>query len=567
MDFQSFAENLRNSAQEDAANLLLDFSKDDPETLLEYAERLTDDQHSDLLKMLQGSAYHALSATAWNADEKDKALDFIEKALVSCMGIDPPAVHEKLDSWALALGAMRPGRPQEILKRTKLKYLGNRIYPFNDNFSLSEEGLAPFANIWLSPSKIVKSAVIFSKILGQGSGRQLCFLLYDMENPWNEIGGGMAQWKTDYLDIVTITLDGTVSFESQKSSAMQKEQKIISSAKKEIEYKEQQELFFAKAEVERREQIRIRDEEHREQLLKEKERRTQIRREREKFWQDWFSRNKKIITISGFSIILIASIATFLWFRNLKIKEEQIRLARETAENLAQKFVKENIITCNGFSYIKINNIFAKLNQDIQVAIHEADENFNFASFEVWSSGDDFQYEGDKGWVKNDLLLFGMIQKYGQWIQKDIKKISCSDIREITVSKNPPLPNTLPSSPSNQNLNDSVHQNLANTAIAHTSENSYKSLSENKNPWIFVDSDKRYLTDNEIKNLSTDDLWKARNEIYAKKGYIFNTDRGRQYAQSLDSFYYGIETDVKKIYRQLNTYEKYNVKLIQKYEK
>lgn len=277
MDFQSFAENLRNSAQEDAVNLLLDFSGNDPETLLEYAERLTDDQHSDLLKMLQGFAYHALSATAWNAGETDKALDFLEKALVSCIvGIDRPAVHEKLDSWALALGAMRPGRPQEILKRTKLKYLGNRIYPFNDNFSLSEEGLAPFANIWLSPSKIVKSAVIFSKILGQGSGRQLRFLLYDMENPWNEIGGGMAQFKTDYLDIATITLDGTVSFESQKSSAMQKEQKIISSAKKEIEYKEQQEVSFAKAEVERREQIRIRDEEYREQLLKEKERRAQI---------------------------------------------------------------------------------------------------------------------------------------------------------------------------------------------------------------------------------------------------------------------------------------------------
>lgn len=346
------------------------------------------------------------------------------------------------------------------------------------------------------------------------------------------------------------------------------EQKIISSAKKEIEHKEQQEIAFAKEEAERREQIRICDEERREQILKEKERRTQIQRERTKFWQEWFSRNKKIIIISGFSIIFIASIAPFLWYRNLKMKEEQIRLARETAENLAQKFVNENIITCNGFYYIKINNVIAKLNQDIQVAIHEADENWNFASFEVWSSGDDLQYEGDKGWVKNDLLLFGMIQKYGKWIQKDIKKISCSDIREITVSKNHHLPNTLPPSPalSNQNFDNSVHQSLADTAIAHTSENSYKSLPRNKNPWIFADSDKRYLTDNEIKNLSTDDLWKARNEIYAKKGYIFNTDRGRQYAQSLGSLYYGIEADVKKIYRQLNTYEKYNVKLIQKYE-
>ena len=343
------------------------------------------------------------------------------------------------------------------------------------------------------------------------------------------------------------------------------EQKITSAAKKEIEYKKEQELALAKAEAKRREQIRIRDEEHREQLLKEKERRAQIQRERAKFWQDWFSRNKKIITISCFIIILIASIATFLWFRNLKIKEEQIRLTRETAENLAQKFVKENLITCNGISYIKINNVIAKLNQDVQVAIHEADENWNFASFEVWSSGDDLQYEGDKGWVKNDLLLFGMIQKYGQWVQKDIKKISCSDIQERTVIKNHTLPNPLP--PSSSNHTDSVHQNLADTAIAHTSENSYKSSQENKNPWIFSDSDKRYLTDNEIKNLPTDDLWKARNEIYAKKGYIFNTDRGRQYAQSLGSFYSGIETDVKKIYKQLNTYEKYNVKLIQQYEK
>lgn len=54
------------------------------------------------------------------------------------------------------------------------------------------------------------------------------------------------------------------------------EQKITSAAKKEIEYKKQQELALAKAEAERREQIRIRDEEYREQLLKEKERRAQI---------------------------------------------------------------------------------------------------------------------------------------------------------------------------------------------------------------------------------------------------------------------------------------------------
>lgn len=345
------------------------------------------------------------------------------------------------------------------------------------------------------------------------------------------------------------------------------EQKIISTAKKEIEYKEQQELAFAKTEAERREKARIRDEEHRKKLLKEEEHRAQIRRERAKFWQDWFSRNKKIITISGFSIVFLTSIVTFLWYRNLKLEEKKIRLAKETAENLAQKFVKENIITCNNSSYIKINNVIAKISQDIHIAVHEADENWNSASFEVWSSGDDLQYEGDRGWVKNDLLLFGMIQKYGQWIQKDIKKISCSDIQEIIASKDPPLPPPLPPPPPKQNLNDSVNQNLANTVVTSPSEDSYKLLPNNNNPWIFEDSDKRYLTDNEIQNLTNDDLWKARNEIYAKKGYIFNTDRGRQYVQSLGSFYSGIETDVNKIYRRLNTYEKYNVKLIQKYEK
>lgn len=45
---------------------------------------------------------------------------------------------------------------------------------------------------------------------------------------------------------------------------------------------------------------------------------------------------------------------------------------------------------------------------------------------------------------------------------------------------------------------------------------------------VFPWSSERIIPERTLADLSCDDLWWARNEIYARNGYIFQTDRGRR---------------------------------------
>lgn len=55
-------------------------------------------------------------------------------------------------------------------------------------------------------------------------------------------------------------------------------------------------------------------------------------------------------------------------------------------------------------------------------------------------------------------------------------------------------------------------------------------------PWLFPDSHTRYLTDEDLRYLSPDQLWVTRNEIFARRGYRFHTDRGIAYGQECSDF-------------------------------
>ncbi|MGC9968100.1 MAG: YARHG domain-containing protein [Syntrophobacteraceae bacterium] len=80
-------------------------------------------------------------------------------------------------------------------------------------------------------------------------------------------------------------------------------------------------------------------------------------------------------------------------------------------------------------------------------------------------------------------------------------------------------------------------------------------------PWLFPDSDSRYLTVAELAGLSSDELWIARNEIYARRGFIFSTARGKAYAQSLGSAYFPRTENPR-----FNKFEQKNIHMIQSFE-
>lgn len=74
--------------------------------------------------------------------------------------------------------------------------------------------------------------------------------------------------------------------------------------------------------------------------------------------------------------------------------------------------------------------------------------------------------------------------------------------------------------------------------------------------FIFWNSDRVYLTQSQVYSLTNYELGIARNEIYARHGYIFDTEKYRTYFNA-QSWYYSISKDVT-----LNAIEKYNVSII-----
>lgn len=84
--------------------------------------------------------------------------------------------------------------------------------------------------------------------------------------------------------------------------------------------------------------------------------------------------------------------------------------------------------------------------------------------------------------------------------------------------------------------------------------------------WIFPDSDRRYLQPEELNRFDRDALWKARNEIYVRRGYIFSSKKGERFARSFGNEYEPRISGDAAISRVFNPFETANLELIQKYE-
>lgn len=87
-----------------------------------------------------------------------------------------------------------------------------------------------------------------------------------------------------------------------------------------------------------------------------------------------------------------------------------------------------------------------------------------------------------------------------------------------------------------------------------------------ESPWVFADSNKRQLLPAELRVCSSYQLWRARNEIYARHGYRFASPVGQQYAKSLGQHYHPVTSDSDQIEAEFNPVEQYNVALIVAFE-
>ena len=83
--------------------------------------------------------------------------------------------------------------------------------------------------------------------------------------------------------------------------------------------------------------------------------------------------------------------------------------------------------------------------------------------------------------------------------------------------------------------------------------------------YLIWDSSIRYLDSSEVSWMSLKQLNYARNEIYARRGYIFQSQELRDYFGE-KYWYYGIVSGSQFSYDLFNEYEKANIELLKRYE-
>jgi pSer/pThr/pTyr-binding forkhead associated (FHA) protein len=93
------------------------------------------------------------------------------------------------------------------------------------------------------------------------------------------------------------------------------------------------------------------------------------------------------------------------------------------------------------------------------------------------------------------------------------------------------------------------------------------SIAPASGPWLFPDSGSRYLSATDLSKLSSADLWRARNEIFARKGYKFSSPRGIAFARTLGNDYHAVDDKQRRVFNNMNQYERANVTLIRSIER
>lgn len=84
--------------------------------------------------------------------------------------------------------------------------------------------------------------------------------------------------------------------------------------------------------------------------------------------------------------------------------------------------------------------------------------------------------------------------------------------------------------------------------------------------YVFLDSDKKYLSEEEVRSVEIDRLFIGRNEIFARHGYIFQDANLQQHFENTSWYKGTIPNEQFNMEELFNDFEKKNVELIKKVE-
>lgn len=87
-----------------------------------------------------------------------------------------------------------------------------------------------------------------------------------------------------------------------------------------------------------------------------------------------------------------------------------------------------------------------------------------------------------------------------------------------------------------------------------------------RGPWVFPDSHQRPLRPEEVRALPPAGLWRARNEIYVRHGFIFPTEDGQRFATGFGNAYRPLTPSAEAVQQRLSPVEVANLRLIADHE-
>lgn len=93
-----------------------------------------------------------------------------------------------------------------------------------------------------------------------------------------------------------------------------------------------------------------------------------------------------------------------------------------------------------------------------------------------------------------------------------------------------------------------------------------KSEKAARKEYIFPDSDKKYLTEDEVLRVDADKLKIGRNEIFARHGYIFKSEDLKKHFSNTSWYKGTVKADKFNADKEFNDFEKKNVELIKRIE-
>lgn len=114
------------------------------------------------------------------------------------------------------------------------------------------------------------------------------------------------------------------------------------------------------------------------------------------------------------------------------------------------------------------------------------------------------------------------------------------------------------------NTTETTENNKDSITNGQETEEKNTKETNKSNDYIFLNSDSIKFTDNQLNSLSKENLALARNEIYARHGYLFQTEPYKSYFNN--KTWYKANSNFKGSDEELNEVERYNVQLTLKYE-